>query len=37
MKDMEEYYDVKLIGKSKGFLVIDCQNRWLIDWNSVKL
>jgi 16S rRNA (guanine1207-N2)-methyltransferase len=27
MKDMEEYYDVKLIGKSKGFLVIDCQNR----------
>ena len=26
MKDMEDYYDVKLIGKNKGFLVIDCQN-----------
>ena len=26
MKDMEDYYDVKLIRKNKGFLVIDCQN-----------
>ena len=27
MKDLEEYYDVKLIEKSKGFFVIDCKNR----------
>ena len=27
MKDMEEYYSVKLIEKNKGFYVIDCQNR----------
>ena len=26
MKDMEEYYIVKLIEKNKGFYVIDCQN-----------
>ncbi|MBQ9071598.1 MAG: class I SAM-dependent methyltransferase [Bacilli bacterium] len=26
MKDMEEYYRVKLIEKNKGFFVIDCQN-----------
>lgn len=26
MKDMENYYSVKLIGKNKGFYVIDCQN-----------
>jgi len=26
MKDMEEYYSVKLIEKNKGFYVIDCQN-----------
>lgn len=26
MKDMEEYYNVKLIEKNKGFYVIDCQN-----------
>jgi len=25
MKDMEEYYNVKLIEKNKGFFVIDCQ------------
>ena len=27
MKDMGEYYSVKLIEKNKGFFVIDCQNR----------
>lgn len=26
MKDMLDYYDVKLIEKNKGFFVIDCQN-----------
>lgn len=26
MKDMEEYYNVKLIEKNKGFYIIDCQN-----------
>ena len=26
MKDMEEYYSVSLLGKNKGFYVIDCQN-----------
>ena len=26
MKDMEEYYKVKLIEKNKGFFIIDCQN-----------
>jgi len=26
MKDMEKYYNVKLIEKNKGFYVIDCQN-----------
>ena len=26
MKNMEEYYNVKLIEKNKGFYVIDCQN-----------
>ena len=26
MRDMEEYYSVKLIEKNKGFYVIDCQN-----------
>jgi len=37
MKDLEEYYDVKLIEKSKGFFVIDCKNRWHIVKNDVKL
>ena len=27
MRDMEEYYSVKLLEKNKGFYVIDCQNR----------
>ncbi|MBR6689825.1 MAG: class I SAM-dependent methyltransferase [Bacilli bacterium] len=27
MKDMQEYYSVKLLEKNKGFYVIDCQNR----------
>lgn len=27
MKDMSEYYDVKILEKNKGFFVIDCQNR----------
>ena len=26
MKDLEKYYDVKLIEKRKGFFVIDCKN-----------
>lgn len=26
MKDMSNYYSVNLIGKNKGFFVIDCQN-----------
>lgn len=26
MKDMSNYYDVKLLEKNKGFFVIDCQN-----------
>lgn len=26
MKDMSEYYDVKILEKNKGFFVIDCQN-----------
>lgn len=26
MKDMEKYYNVKLIEKNKGFFIIDCQN-----------
>ena len=26
MKDMEKYYNVKLICKNKGFFVIDCEN-----------
>ena len=26
MKEMEKYYNVKLITKNKGFFVIDCQN-----------
>ena len=26
MKDMEKYYNVKLVEKNKGFFVIDCQN-----------
>jgi len=30
MRDMEEYYSVKLIEKNKGFYVIDCQNHWHI-------
>ena len=27
VKDMSEYYDVKVLKKNKGFFVIDCQNR----------
>jgi len=27
MKDMEEYYNVKLLNKNKGFFIIDCENR----------
>ena len=27
MKDMEEFYNVTLICKNKGFFIIDCQNR----------
>lgn len=27
MKDMEEYYNVKLINKNKGFFIIDCEKR----------
>ena len=27
VKDMSEYYDVKILKKNKGFFVIDCQNR----------
>lgn len=27
MKDMAEYYNVKLINKNKGFFIIDCENR----------
>lgn len=27
MRDMSEYYSVKLLEKNKGFFVIDCQNR----------
>lgn len=26
MKDMEKYYNVKLLKKNKGFFIIDCQN-----------
>ena len=26
MKDMEKYYNVKLIEKNKGFFIIDCEN-----------
>ena len=26
MRDMEKYYNVKLVVKNKGFFVIDCQN-----------
>ena len=26
MKDMEKYYNVKLIKKNKGFFIIDCEN-----------
>ena len=26
-KDLEEYYEVKLLNKNKGFLIIDCKNR----------
>ena len=26
MKEMEKYYNVKLINKNKGFFIIDCQN-----------
>lgn len=26
IKDMREYYNVELLGKNKGFFVIDCQN-----------
>jgi len=37
MKDMEEYYNVKLLNKNKGFFIIDCENRWLIEQNNVKL
>ena len=27
MKDMEKYYNVKLINKNKGFFIIDCEKR----------
>lgn len=27
MRDMEEYYNVKIIAKNKGFFIIDCENR----------
>ena len=27
MKDLEEYYDIKLLNKNKGFFIIDCKNR----------
>ena len=27
MKDLEEYYEVKLLNKNKGFLIIDCKKR----------
>jgi len=37
MKDMEKYYNVKLIEKNKGFFIIDCENHWLIEQNNVKL
>jgi len=37
MKEMEKYYNVKLITKNKGFFIIDCQNHWLIEQNNVKL
>ena len=37
MKDMEKYYNVKLINKNKGFFIIDCQNYWHIEQNNVKL
>ena len=26
MKDMQKYYSVNLLGKNKGFFIIDCQN-----------
>lgn len=26
-RDLEEYYEVKLLNKNKGFLIIDCENR----------
>ena len=37
MKDMEKHYNVKLIGKNKGFYIIDCENHWHIERNDVKL
>ena len=27
MKDLEKHYEVKLLNKNKGFLIIDCKNR----------
>ena len=27
MKDLQEYYEVKLLNKNKGFFIIDCKNR----------
>ena len=27
MKDLKEYYEVKLLNKNKGFFIIDCKNR----------
>jgi hypothetical protein len=37
MKDMEKDYNVNLIEKNKGFFIIDCEKRWLIEQNKVKL
>lgn len=31
MKDLQEYYEVNLLNKNKGFFIIDCKNRWLIE------
>jgi len=37
IKDMTEYYDVKIIEKNKGFFVIDCQKHWQFDVVVIKL
>jgi hypothetical protein len=33
MRDLEEYYNVEVLNKNKGFFVIKCVLHWHLVWN----